>query len=61
LLHDALEDTSMSENIISENFWNDILEIVKAVFLVLLYRNGEECDTTTFHKVLLYGIVKRGR
>jgi len=30
LLHDALEDTSMSENIISENFWNDILEIVKA-------------------------------
>jgi len=30
LLHDALEDTCMSENIISENFWKYILEIVKA-------------------------------
>jgi len=30
LLHDALEDTNISENIISDNFWEYVLEIVKA-------------------------------
>lgn len=30
LLHDALEDTDMPENIISDNFWSNVLEIVKA-------------------------------
>ena len=30
LLHDALEDTDMPENSISDNFWKDVLEIVKA-------------------------------
>lgn len=30
LLHDVLEDTNMPENIISYNFWNEILEIIKA-------------------------------
>ena len=30
LLHDALEDTDITENIISDNFWNEVLDIVKA-------------------------------
>ncbi len=30
LLHDALEDTNMWESDIGDNFWNDILSIVKA-------------------------------
>jgi len=30
LLHDALEDTDIPENIISENFWEYVLDIVKA-------------------------------
>ena len=30
LLHDALEDTPMSEAVISEYFWSHVLEIVKA-------------------------------
>lgn len=30
LLHDALEDTDMPESIISDNFWKEVLEIVKA-------------------------------
>lgn len=30
LLHDALEDTSMSEELIKDNFWENVLEIVKA-------------------------------
>ena len=30
LLHDALEDTDMPENVISDIFWKDILYIVKA-------------------------------
>ena len=30
LLHDALEDTNIPENIISDNFWEYVLEIVKA-------------------------------
>ena len=30
LLHDALEDTDIPESIISDNFWNNVLEIVKA-------------------------------
>lgn len=30
LLHDALEDTDMPESIISDNFWNNVLKIVKA-------------------------------
>lgn len=30
LLHDALEDTEMLESVINDNFWVNILEIVKA-------------------------------
>ena len=30
LLHDALEDTKMPESIINDNFWKNVLEIVKA-------------------------------
>ena len=30
LLHDALEDTNMPESVILDNFWNNVLEIVKA-------------------------------
>ncbi len=30
LLHDALEDTDITEKIISDNFWENVLEIVKA-------------------------------
>jgi len=30
LLHDALEDTDIPESIISDNFWKNVLEIVKA-------------------------------
>lgn len=30
LLHDALEDTDIPESVISDNFWNNVLEIVKA-------------------------------
>lgn len=30
LLHDALEDTDMPEQVIWENFWDDVLKIVKA-------------------------------
>lgn len=30
LLHDALEDTDIPENVISDSFWNDVLSIVKA-------------------------------
>ena len=30
LLHDALEDTDMTEKVISDNFWADVLNIVKA-------------------------------
>lgn len=30
LLHDALEDTDIPEIVISDNFWTDVLDIVKA-------------------------------
>jgi len=30
LLHDALEDTDIQENVIEKNFWIDVLNIVKA-------------------------------
>ncbi len=30
LFHDVLEDTNMPESVISDNFWEDVLDIVKA-------------------------------